>query len=115
MAYRSESVTNVDRIKILLEADGFVTKYDLADSRNEIRKGVLLYYYPDDYGHIAKDMEYMPEVGDVHVKRVPVDWIVVCYAADFFSMLLCDPGNAFEFPIRDADNSFIMRYVMGQV
>ncbi|GAQ41065.1 hypothetical protein AKAW_00344 [Aspergillus niger] len=41
--------TPLDKAEILLEADEFVTRYNLHDSRDLIRKGALLSYDPHDY------------------------------------------------------------------
>ncbi|GKZ30604.1 hypothetical protein AbraIFM66950_009684 [Aspergillus brasiliensis] len=44
--------TRLDKAQILLEADEFVTRYNLHDSRNLIRKGALLSYDPHDYARV---------------------------------------------------------------
>ncbi|BCR96271.1 uncharacterized protein AKAW2_21211S [Aspergillus luchuensis] len=44
--------TPLDKAEILLEADEFVTKYNLHDSRDLIRKGALLSYDPHDYARV---------------------------------------------------------------
>ncbi|GLA04639.1 hypothetical protein AnigIFM60653_004697 [Aspergillus niger] len=44
--------TRLDKAQILLEADEFVTRYNLHDSRDSIRKGALLAYDPHDYARI---------------------------------------------------------------
>ncbi|GLA50685.1 hypothetical protein AnigIFM63604_006987 [Aspergillus niger] len=44
--------TEFDKAQILLEADEFVTRYNLHDSRDLIRKGALLSYDPHDYARV---------------------------------------------------------------
>ncbi|GLA35561.1 hypothetical protein AnigIFM63309_011405 [Aspergillus niger] len=48
----AEQVSNPNKAQILLEADEFVTRYNLHDSRDSIRKGALLAYDPHDYARI---------------------------------------------------------------
>ncbi|KAB8227656.1 uncharacterized protein BDW43DRAFT_238940 [Aspergillus alliaceus] len=44
--------TRLDKAQILLEADEFVTKHNLHDARDLIRKGALLFYDLHDYTRV---------------------------------------------------------------
>ncbi|OJJ77885.1 hypothetical protein ASPBRDRAFT_112571, partial [Aspergillus brasiliensis CBS 101740] len=44
--------TRLDKAQILLEADEFVTRFNLHDSRDLIRKGALLSHDPHDYARV---------------------------------------------------------------
>ncbi|KAJ5200249.1 Major facilitator superfamily domain general substrate transporter [Penicillium cf. griseofulvum] len=77
-----------DILQTLLEADEFVTKYDLADIREVIRKGALLFYHPDDLKRIEEETLYL---GDGNIQGKPPGLRVsqgACHAAGFLSILL---------------------------
>lgn len=69
--------------QILLDADEFVTKYDLDDLRNEIRTGALLLEDPDhvegltdaDIGALAEEKRPIPIFSRSLIKELPH----VCY------------------------------------
>jgi len=65
----------------LREADEFATKYDLIESRDDIRRGVLLFHYPDDYERVAEEMFFLEETDDVPPQRPPIIQPIVCIAA----------------------------------
>lgn len=76
-----EHNTSVDTNRILREADEFATKYDLIESRDDIRRGVLLFHYPDDYERVAEEMLFLKETDDVPPPRPPIIQPVVCIAS----------------------------------
>ncbi|KGO54380.1 Major facilitator superfamily domain, general substrate transporter [Penicillium expansum] len=86
-----ESTTSLDRNKILLEADEFIAKYDLADSRNIIRKGVLLFYYLDDRSRIEEETIYLEDCKDMPTNNSPLTGMGICYAAGFLSLMVSRP------------------------
>ncbi|PLN84455.1 hypothetical protein BDW42DRAFT_40405 [Aspergillus taichungensis] len=88
-----DNLTNTDGNSALLAADEFVTRFDLAGSRNEIRRAVLWYYYPDEYPDMADDMPSWPRPENAPLAKIPINWISVCYAAGLASLLLSDPGS----------------------
>ncbi|KAJ5952464.1 Major facilitator superfamily domain general substrate transporter [Penicillium vulpinum] len=83
-------LTRPEILQIVLEADEFVTKYDLADIREIIRKGALLFYHPHNLAQIEEEMGYLENQGN-SIKgpgKPPGSSvsIAICYAA----MFLCD-------------------------
>ncbi len=83
---------SIEMNRILLEADEFVTKYDLDDSRNIIRRGVLLFYHPDDYARIEEEeVIYLRDSEDTHVELPQTMRTAICYAAGFLSLTVSEP------------------------
>ncbi|KXG47634.1 Major facilitator superfamily domain, general substrate transporter [Penicillium griseofulvum] len=95
-----------DILQTLLEADEFVTKYDLADIREVIRKGALLFHHPDDLKRIEEETLYL---GNGNIQGKPPGSRVsqgVCHAAGFLSALLAVlPPQIFD-PHPDDDWSY---------
>lgn len=118
MAYSHESTTSLDRNKILLEADEFIAKYDLADSRNIIRKGVLLFYYLDDRSRIEEETIYLEDCKDMPTNNSPLTGMGICYAAGFLSLMVSRPcpewGWVWLPPQPDGITRALHRYIIGQ-
>lgn len=110
---------SIDMNRSLLEADEFVTKYDLDDSRNIIRRGVLLFYHPDDYARIEEEeVIYLRDSDDTHVESPHILRTAICYAAGFLSLTVSEPLpewtwiSALPTPVGIARP--LHRYTMGQ-
>lgn len=80
--------SDLRRHQILLDADEFVTKYDLDDLRSEIRTGALLLEDPDhvegltdaDVAALAQEKRPTPIFSNELIKEFPY----VCSVGGFF-------------------------------
>ncbi|KAJ6043579.1 Major facilitator superfamily domain general substrate transporter [Penicillium canescens] len=83
--------TGPDIPHILLEADAFITKYELFEMRDTIRKGILLFYRPYGIAGIEED-EYLGNEGNQgDIKGKPPGSAVstsICFAAGFLHAFL---------------------------